>query len=58
MKGKLVLGILAAVGAITICAALFRQFWFSLIGGGPLFLGFVTIAIFLLGVFVGSYTRG
>ena len=54
MDGKVVLVILAAIVAMAVCAQLFRSFWFALIGGGPLFLGFVVVCIFLLGVFVGS----
>lgn len=57
MNGKFVLGFLAIIGVMAICAAIFQRFWFSLIAGGPLFLGIVVVAIFLLGVFVGSSTR-
>lgn len=42
---------------MAVCAAVFQRFWFALISGGPLFLGFVTVAIFLLGVFLGSSMR-
>lgn len=57
MNGKLILGILVAIGVMAVCAAVFQRFWFALISGGPLFLGFVTVAIFLLGVFLGSSMR-
>lgn len=57
MSGKVVLGVLAVIGVIALCASLFRQFWFALVAGGPLFLGIVVIAVFLLGVFLGSTMR-
>lgn len=57
MSAKLILGILAAIGVMAVCAAIFQRFWFSLIAGGPLFLGFVIVAVFLLGVFLGSSMR-
>ncbi len=57
MDSKVILVILAAIGIMTICATIFRSFWFALIGGGPLMLGIVVVCIFLLGVFVGSSMR-
>lgn len=57
MNGKLVLGVIAIVAVMAVCAAIFREFWFMLIGGGPLFVGIVVIAVFLLGVFIGSTMR-
>ena len=57
MNGNVILYVVAAVGVFAICAAIFRQFWFALIGGGPIFLGVVVVAIFLLGVFIGSSMR-
>jgi predicted RND superfamily exporter protein len=54
VDSKVILMILAVIGVMTICATLFRGFWFALIGGGPMFLGVVVICIFLLGVFIGS----
>lgn len=58
MNGKVVLGIVAVIGVMALCATVFRSFWFALISGGPLVLGFATIAVFLLGVFVGSSMKG
>ena len=58
MSSKVVLGIIAIVAVMAICATVFRQFWYAQIGGGPLFVGIVVIAIFLLGVFIGSTMKG
>lgn len=58
MNSKVVLGIVAVIGVMALCATVFRSFWFALISGGPLVLGFATIAVFLLGVFVGSSMKG
>ena len=58
VSSKVVLGIIAIVAVMAICATIFRQFWYALIGGGPLFVGIVVIAIFLLGVFIGSTMKG
>ncbi|MBR3158044.1 MAG: hypothetical protein IKF14_02960 [Atopobiaceae bacterium] len=58
MNSKVILGILAVIGVMALCATIFEKFWFALIGGGPLVLGIVTIAIFLLGVFLGSSLKG
>lgn len=54
---KVILGVLAVIGVMALCAAIFQRFWFALLTGGPLMLGVVTVAVFLLGVFLGSNLR-
>lgn len=54
MNTKAILGVIGAVIAVTVIASVSRSFWFSLMTGGPLVLGVVVIAAFLLGVFLGS----
>ncbi|MBR3316311.1 MAG: hypothetical protein IKG21_00630 [Atopobiaceae bacterium] len=58
MNGGVVLGIVATIGVMELCATVFRNFWFALISGGPMVLCFATVAIFLLGVFAGSSMKG
>lgn len=55
--GKLIIGILAAVGLMALCATLFRSFWMAILTGGPIMLGVFVVAVFLLGVFLGSNLR-
>lgn len=57
MSGKVILGVIGVVAIMAVCAAIFRQFWFALIAGGPLVLGIVVIAIFLFGVLLGSMLK-
>ena len=57
MSSKVILGVVAVIGVMALCASVFQRFWFSIITGGPLFLGVVVVAVFLLGVFLGSSTR-
>ncbi len=54
MNTKPILIALAIIGALALFASISRTFWFALIAGGPLVLGFVLIAVFLLGVLLGS----
>ncbi|MDO4536683.1 MAG: hypothetical protein Q4B54_00850 [Coriobacteriales bacterium] len=54
MNGKPILIALAIIGGLAIFASLSRSFWFALIAGGPIFLGIVLVAVFMLGVFLGS----
>ena len=51
MDGKVVLIVIAVM---TLGASIYRNIWFTLISGGPIVLGISVVAIFLLGVFVGS----
>lgn len=55
--GKVVLGILAAVGIVALCATIFRSVYFAMITGNPMTFAAYTVAIFLLGVFLGSMMR-
>ena len=54
MDGKVVLIVIAVIAVMTLGASIFRNIWYALIGGGPIVLGVSVVAIFLLGVFVGS----
>ncbi len=53
MNSKVILGIIGVIVVMALCATLFRNFWFALISGGPMFVGCVVIGVFLLGVFLG-----
>lgn len=52
-QSKMILIVLAVVGAVSVIASVSRSFWYSMIAGGPIVLGLVLIAAFLAGVFVG-----
>ena len=54
MDGKVVLLVIAVIAIMTLGASIYRNIWFTLISGGPIVLGISVVAIFLLGVFVGS----
>lgn len=52
-----VLVVLAIIGGVALFAAVSRSFWWAIIGGGPLVLGMIVAAAFVLGVLLGFFLR-
>lgn len=48
---------LAIIGGVALFAAFSRNFWYSMIAGGPLMLGVIVAAAFVLGYFLGGMRR-
>lgn len=55
--GKIVLVILAVIGVIALCATIYRTVWFSLITGNPMTFAVYTVALLLIGFFLGTARR-